>query len=421
MYKKIKSETGKRLLSNFFSLSSIQIVSYILPMITIPYLVRTLGAEKFGLIAFAQAIIQYFVIFSDYGFGLSATKEIAENRENLKKIEDIFSSVMVIKLIFIILSFILLSILVFSVDQFKSEWELYYLTFGIVVGQALFPVWFFQGIEKMQIVALINILPKFFFTLSIFVFIRQENDYIYVPLINSLGFLFAGIVSLWLAFFKFNAHFSIPTKRQIAYQIKEGWHIFLGIISSNMIMLNVTFLLGILTNATIVGYYSAVEKIIRPISSLNRPVINAIFPYLANTAKTNKNKSIDISKKITLYISAIMLILGLIMFVYSDDLIELLYGKDFTTSSMILKFMAFIPFIKAIIDIYAVPNMILLNLKNHYSNILFVGLFFSLIFAFILIKFYSAKGAAIIGIVTDIFILLGMGFYINRYMKYGEA
>ncbi|MDZ7817337.1 MAG: oligosaccharide flippase family protein [Aliarcobacter sp.] len=94
---KFNNTINKKLLSNFFSLSSIQLVSYILPIITIPYLVRVLGVEKFGLIAFAQAIIQYFIIFTDYGFGLSATKEIAQENGNKKKINQIFSSVIIIK------------------------------------------------------------------------------------------------------------------------------------------------------------------------------------------------------------------------------------------------------------------------------------------------------------------------------------
>jgi PST family polysaccharide transporter len=418
---KVRSSTGKRLLSNFFSLSGIQMVSYLLPLITIPYLVRVLGVEKFGLIAFAQAIIQYFVIFTDYGFGLSATKQIAEHRENKNRVSEIFSSVLMIKMIMLVVSVIVLSIFIFIFDKFTKDWQLYYLTFGIVIGQSIFPIWYFQGIEKMHITALVNIVPKVIFTISIFIFVTSTEDYLYVPLINSLGFLLAGVVSLWLAIGRFKVFFKFPTFEQMKYQMLEGWHIFLGSISSNFSMLNITFFLGILTNPTMVGYYAAVEKIIRPLASLNRPVINAIFPHLSNTAKQYPSKAYAFSKKVSLLVSSIMLIVGVVLFVFSDTIVIFVFGEQFHASSMVLKIMAFIPMLHALIHIYAVPNMIIFNFKKAYSKIVFFGFVLSLVLSYAFIKLFSLEGAAFAALLTDIVVLSGMGLYLKNYLKFEKV
>lgn len=417
--KKIFSSDKKRLFFNFFSLSSVQAISYILPLITVPYLVRVIGINYFGLISFAQGVIQYFVIFTGFGFGFSATKQIAQNRNNKKIVSKIFSSVLITQILISLISLILLTILVFSINKFKLDWEIFYLTFGIVIGQAIFPVWYFQGIEKMHIVALINIIPKIFFTVCIFLFIKNTADYIYVPLINSIGFLLAGLISLWLAFKRFEIKFILPSLSDIVYQLKEGLHIFIGNLSANFLILNNTFLLGLLTNSTMVGYYSAVEKIIRPLTYLNRIIVNTIFPYLSNFVKVDAMKAYKFSLKVSFVVAIIMFFIGIILFIFSDKIIKLLFGSDFYYSIIILKIMAFIPLISSLINIYAVPNMILFNFKAYYSKILFSAFLLNIILSYILIKFFLAKGAAMSSLLTDIIILISMSLFLKKKIKGG--
>lgn len=144
------------------SLLSVQGVNYLLPLITLPYLLRVLGPEKFGVVAFAQAFVQYFVLFTDYGFNLTATKAISIYRDEKKSIRNLFYN-NVDKDFINGFSFIVLILIVFSVDKFKIDWNIYISTFGIVIGNVMFPIWFFQGMENMKVVSILNAISKIIF------------------------------------------------------------------------------------------------------------------------------------------------------------------------------------------------------------------------------------------------------------------
>ena len=145
---KFQSENSKKISANFMYLSILQGMNLILPLITFPYLVRVLGIENFGLLMFAQAFIVYFTMIVDYGFNLSGIREVSSNRNNKSKLIKIFSSIMIARFILALVGLIFLTIIVFSFEKFSQNWELYYLTFGIVIGTALFPTWFFKGWKK---------------------------------------------------------------------------------------------------------------------------------------------------------------------------------------------------------------------------------------------------------------------------------
>ena len=279
MIKKIKNiantEDKKRLMSNFFSLSVLQGANYILPLITLPFLVRVLGVEYFGLLAFATTTVMYFQILTDYGFNLTATREISIHRDNKEKVIEIFSSVMTIKIILMFVSFFLLSILVFSFEKFSQDALVYFLTFGTVVGQVLFPVWFFQGMERMKYITYLNILSKVIFTIAIFVFVKEQSDFYLVPLLTSIGFLVAGIWSLYLVRKEFGVSFEFQTYFTIKKYFIDGWDVFVSRIFVSLYTTINIFLLGLFTNNTVVGYYAIAEKIVN--ASFN--TVQRLLPF----------------------------------------------------------------------------------------------------------------------------------------------
>ncbi|MDD5015066.1 MAG: flippase [Atribacterota bacterium] len=404
----------QRLIENFLSLSMLQGANYLLPLITLPYLVRVLGPEKYGLVAFAQAFIYYFIILTDYGFNLSATREISINRNKHEKVSEIFSSVMIIKLALMLVSFILMYTVVYTIGKFRKDFLVYVLTFGMVVGNVIFPVWFFQGIEKMKYITFLNILARLIFTVCIFIFIKKSTDYIYVPLINSMGYLVAGVSSLFLISKNFKVKFRLPNSVSIRHELREGWHIFISTIAISMYTTSNTFILGLFTNNTIVAYYSAAEKIVKAIQGLWSPVSRTLYPYFSRLCSENKKKAIIYLKKALIFTTILTFFISLGGYFFSTIIIKMLLGEKYIPSIIIFKILIFIVFAVGVNNILGIQGLVAFGYAKEFSKIVSLLGLLHLILIFILIPLFGYLIPAIITVITESNIILFEYVFLRR-------
>lgn len=307
------------LVGNFFSLAVLQAVSYALPLVTVPYLFRTLTVEKYGLVNFAAAFIQYFMVFTDFGYNLSAVKLVAENRDDHTALSQIFNRVMASKLLLLVAGFIVMLFVVFYFDKFSSDKELYLYTYGMVVGSVLFPVWFFMGMEKMKFITIITIITRVLALAPIFIFIKSSSDYLLVPVINSGGTILSGILGILVVKKVFKLKYSTPSFKEIIHSLKDSSQYFLSRVSVSVYTISNVFTLGLFTSNTMVGYYSAAEKLFIALQNAYVPVNNSLYPYMTKTKNT------VVFKKIFWFLTIANTFLVAGLFLYSKEILFLLY------------------------------------------------------------------------------------------------
>lgn len=410
-----KRKEYKRILENMASLTGLQFASYILPLITLPYLTLVLGPDKFGLTQYAISLITYFQFFTDYGFNLSATRELAICRDDNKKVSEIFNSVMFIKLSLCVMSFIILLLIITFIPKFSADSWVYILTFGMVIGYMLFPTWLFQGMEYMRYTSILNIIGKVIFTVLIFVFVHNTSDYMLVPIINSIGYIVVGVLGIYIAFTKFNIEIHIPSIKSIKYHLKEGWYVFISTIAINMYTTTNTFLLGLLTNNTLVGYYSIAEKIILAINGLINPISQALYPYISRTVKKEEEtKSIDFIRKITKIMALLGVILSIALFIFAKPVILLLFGNTYQNSIIILQILSIIPLAVSLSTVFGIETMLTFNYKKAFTSIVMIGGILDIILGIILITLMKEIGIAISFVVTETFITIAMFIFLQK-------
>ena len=335
-----------RIFQNFLSLSALQSANILIPLITVPFLIRVIGIEKFGVLGMALALVMYFELITDYGFDLSATRRISQNRNDPSQLQLIYSSVLVLKTGLCIISFIIFSSIVWAFPVFREYSLIYFLTFGRVIGKCLFPIWFYQGMEQMKFITQFNLTAKVFFSTLIFALIQKPEDYFLVPVLNALGAIVPALYTPIHLFKKFRLRWSTPNRIHLFEGLNDGFYIFLSRVYVNLYHSFNTLILGFFTNYQTVGNYTVAAKVIEAFSMIFIPANNALFPHLSKLWEENTQRFlslIDRLKKIYLIAGSAM---SLTVIILAQPFLKMISGATDESAITLLRLLAIkLPFI----------------------------------------------------------------------------
>lgn len=386
--KRINSnKDGKVLIQNFAYLSLLQVAGYIFPLITMPYLARVIGVDGFGKIAFASAIMVWVQTITDWGFNFTATRDVAQNRENSHKVSEIFSNVLWARCALMLLSFLFLMLLVALFPTFRANLDILFVSFLLVPGYLLFPDWFFQAMEQMKYITILNVISKLIFTVAVFFFIKEKDDYILQPLLISLGYLVSGSIALYYILVEWKIKLVTPTIKNILETIKHSTDVFLNNLMPNLYNSFSTVILGFFGGDIANGKLDAGTKFINIAQQLMSVLSRTFFPFLSR--KLDKH---HIYARINI---ALSLCMSALLFVFAPFIIDVFFTEEFNDSVMVLRIMSFSIFFLALSNIYGTNYMIIAGYERELRNITTVVSIIGFVASFPLICIYGFIGAAV--------------------------
>ncbi|MBC7119319.1 MAG: oligosaccharide flippase family protein, partial [Methanobacteriaceae archaeon] len=286
----------------------------------------------------------------------------------------------------------------------QGDYLLYIFTFGLVLGSVLFPVWFFQGVERMRYISMLRILSSIIYTALIFLVVRGPKDYLYVPLINSIGFIVVGVYSQHIVRKEFKVKFLIPTLQDIKRQLVEGWHLFISTLAISLYTTSNRFILGLFVDNATLGYYAVAEDITRALQGLVSPIGQAIYPYFSRIQVEDRERAKSELKKMLILIGIFTFGLSIIFVFLAPFIVEILAGSLYTRSILLLQILVFIVFAVGVNNVLGIQGLVSFGYKEKFTRIvLFAGMIHvGLLVALVLV--IGSVGAAIAVVVTEIII-----------------
>ncbi len=402
--------------SNFLSLSLIQGVNFLLPLLTIPIAVRVIGDDRFGVVNYAMALIAYFQIICDYGFNLTATRQVSMHRDNPEKVSRIYSLTMASKLLLMLVSFSALLVVILIFPALHADWYIYVLTFLVVIGQVLIPVWFYQGLEIVPIMAVFNMAARALYVIGIYLFLRSREQDFFLPLFNGLSMILAGLLGSWYAIRKYKIHWYKPSFHEIKANLKDSWSVFITGFAINANMNSNILILGIFASDAVVGWYAVVEKIILLLRHTSALVFQVVYPRLCMLVTESHITAVTFLRKIMRLSGAAFLLSGLVMMFAAPLLVKIMSGTENPVMIDLVRVMALVPFITNL-NLPALQFLLVHEFKKSYTHVLFYGLGVSIGLNTLLSPWFGAHGTSFSVLITELFITASLHFVLHYRHK----
>lgn len=352
-----------RVTQNATALMILQAATIAAPLLVLPYLTRVLNIETFGLLMVIFSLFSIGIIITDFGFSLYATYKIAEHREDKKYVSSLIGAVFCIKVLFCFLMLTLL--IVFHGFITNNSILVLYISLNLVI-QAFFPTWFFQGIEKMRNITLYTILGKVVYIILVLTFVGDSNDMPLVVLFIALSNALSVIVG-WYYMYKNGYAIKLPTPKYLKLVLLESSSFFFARAAVSLYTAASTFIVGSISGAGQAALFGAAEKVYQASQAVTSSFSQAFFPFIAKTKKTNS------FIKAVCFCCIILSFFCSVFGVFSDELMEFVFGGEFAESGSVLSVFMLITVVNFISVNFGYPVFSSLDKLNIVNKTVYIG------------------------------------------------
>jgi PST family polysaccharide transporter len=398
---------------NFLSLALLQAANVLIPLIQTPYLVRILGPANYGKVGFSMACLSYVALLAEYGFNLTATKRVSiANTISQERVSEVFWNVMYSKLLLGVVGLAGLLVAIAASTKLQDNALLLGLFYFFVLGQILFPQWYFQGMEKMPVITAINISAKVLVLPLTLLLVHHPEDGPVYAAVYAFTYLLSGLIGLTWAI-RSVGRIERPRLSRVKHELKDSFSMFLSMLSVNLFTATNTVVLGFIAGDVAVGLFVGADKIIRAVLGLTSPLHNALYPRISASVHRGSPDAQRMLRRLMKFESLATLAASLAIAFLAKYLVLGFLGAKFTGSVPLLQIMAILVFVIAMSYIFGSLTLLPFGRQKAYSRILISASLLHIVVLFVLVPLYGATGAAVSVVFTEALVAASMLFVIN--------
>lgn len=399
---------------NIASLAMLQLANYVVPLLTLPWLTKVLGIEGFGRLGFATAVVAYFILLTEWGYALGATRDVAVAKEDPQNRSQIFWDVMAGRAILAVCGLGLLAVLIQSVEKLNENADLLLVLSLGVLASVISPQFYLQGIEKMSRMAIVNLSVRFAFVPLVFLLVQDVGDVYIAALIQSLSLLVAAMLNLLGVLKASELIWVPPSLGRVGASLKKTATLFVSNAAISLYTNSSTVILGFVASEAAVGAFVAAYTLIKAALGLMGPVSQALFPRISYLLAHERARAEQMLRRVFALQSLVGLVISVGIWVVSPIVVPLLFGAAYVQALPVLLGLAVLPVLIAISNVFGIQIMVPLGHNSAFSAVLIAAGLINVVLVFPLGAWWGAMGAAVSMVVAEILVTGVMALYIKK-------
>jgi O-antigen/teichoic acid export membrane protein len=394
---------------NLASLSVLQAANILAPMITIPYLLRSLGANAFGRLMLAQASVTYVCLLVEFGFNLSAARHIAEARAKTQPIAPFVVAVIGAKALLFLSGAAALIAAVVAIPALRQSQAPFLWFLPLALGALTFPEWLFRGLERMAPPAMALLAARGVAILATFLSVHGPRDITWAALIIASTPVLAGLFCA-PALRGVELGGGFPTWRGIVAALREGWDTFLSTAATSLYSVTNAVLVGAICGPTPLAFFSTADKIRTAGAAFIPPVTTAAYPRVVRAASRSWEDAARLAWPIAGALCALAVASGGVLFIFAPQIVALVAGPHYGAAIAVLRIMSCLPLVLAMNSVLGLLVLLPRRQSRAFSRILTGGGLLNVALLIPLAGRLGAAGAAISLVTTEIVITAAMAW-----------
>ena len=386
---------GRGIVGDALSLYAVQGLNYLVPLLLLPYLLRVLSPEGYGSIAFAQSLVGYAIILTEFGFNLTAARDISVARSDPATVARIYWTTVAAKTLLLIVSLVILLAVTAATPDFRRQWPIFAASSLLVVGNVAFPIWYFQGLERLREVAVLQAIAKCLVAGGAVVLVRTEKDTWIAALILATPQLMGAAAALCLRKRLAPAQFYKPSINDILAAFRHSSHMFASILSTTLYLNTNTLFLGILSGERAVALYSVGSRLVSALQSVASPIIQSVFPRASLLFAERPEQAWALLRRVAVFVLPLVGVASLSLAIFAPIVVKLIGGQAYAEASSVVRIMAFIPLLVTLATALSQLIMVNMGLTRQLLRIYVAVGCANLLVLPILVTRFAAAGAAL--------------------------